>query len=529
LKQNLPVTQTERFLARGKPIVTKTDPQGRITYANQAFVEISGFAREELIGSNHHVVRHPDMPPEAFADLWATIRAGFPWRGMVKNRTKQGDFYWVEAYVTPITENGAIRGFMSVRSAPSRADVERAESLYRAVRAGSARFPRTRLPRDPSSHGLRLWAATAACGALAAGAPFLGGTMGIVAGIAAGLGMAGTTVWLSGSVLRPLGRLDGALRDLDEGQLGRSIASDGSALESLFSRAEAMRIHLRATFSDLLVGANLVAKQSDSLRSAVGDLTVNSDKQRERVMQVAAAMEEMSVSVNEIGSHTETGMKAAADTEAAANTTLDTMRGGVASTVRVTQVVETSRSKIAEVDTYITRIGQFAALIKDIAEQTNLLALNAAIEAARAGEQGRGFAVVADEVRKLAERTAQSTTEISTAVADIVARSRDAVETMSSASGAVADSTNRIGEAESGIGRIVQHSRTAVEVARSIDDMLKQQSAASHEVAVGMEVISDTVDKNHSTVSSIQSAAGELGEAAEELHALVRHLESALG
>ncbi len=93
MKTNLPITQTERFLEPGKPIVTKTDLKGRITYANESFINISGFTAEELIGASHNVVRHPDMPPSAFGDLWDTVKAGEPWRGLVKNRAKNGDFY----------------------------------------------------------------------------------------------------------------------------------------------------------------------------------------------------------------------------------------------------------------------------------------------------------------------------------------------------------------------------------------------------------------------------------------------------
>ena len=122
MKINHPVTSNELFLDPQRPIVTKTDLKGAITYANRAFIEISGFDEHELLGVNHNiVVRHPDMPPEAFADLWETVKVGKPWRGLVKNRAKNGDFYWVEAYVTPITVQGVVQGYVSVRSAPSRA------------------------------------------------------------------------------------------------------------------------------------------------------------------------------------------------------------------------------------------------------------------------------------------------------------------------------------------------------------------------------------------------------------------------
>lgn len=143
MKTNLPITQTERFLEPGKPIVTKTDLKGRITYANESFINISGFTAEELVGASHNVVRHPDMPPAAFGDLWDTVKAGEPWRGLVKNRAKNGDFYWVEAFVTPITENGQPVGYMSVRGIPDKAEVQRAEQLYKDVREGRASLPTT--------------------------------------------------------------------------------------------------------------------------------------------------------------------------------------------------------------------------------------------------------------------------------------------------------------------------------------------------------------------------------------------------
>jgi PAS domain S-box-containing protein len=133
LKVNLPVTQREKPFPHGRYLVSKTNLKGIITYANDAFVELSGFTREELIGKNHNIVRHPDMPPQAFEDLWRTVKAGLPWRGIVKNRAKDGDHYWVDAFVVPIRENDQITGYMSVRSEPTREAVAKAEALYREL------------------------------------------------------------------------------------------------------------------------------------------------------------------------------------------------------------------------------------------------------------------------------------------------------------------------------------------------------------------------------------------------------------
>ncbi|KAF0098213.1 MAG: hypothetical protein FD187_3100, partial [bacterium] len=138
MRTNLPVTGVERHLPEGEFIVSRTDPRGVITYVNRTFLEISGFSEAELLGAPHNIVRHPDMPPAAFQDLWETLAAGKPWSGLVKNRCKNGDHYWVLANATPEWENGQIVGYLSVRSRPSRSHVEAAESLYKAIREGRA-------------------------------------------------------------------------------------------------------------------------------------------------------------------------------------------------------------------------------------------------------------------------------------------------------------------------------------------------------------------------------------------------------
>ncbi|PWC81716.1 chemotaxis protein [Azospirillum sp. TSH100] len=138
MRVNTPITDREVHLTEGIPLVSRTDTGGRITFVNQAFVEISGFDEHELIGAPHNIVRHPHMPKEAFADLWATVKAGRPWEGLVKNRTKSGDFYWVRANVTPVMENGEVTGYISIRSKPSREEIAMAETLYAEMRDGRA-------------------------------------------------------------------------------------------------------------------------------------------------------------------------------------------------------------------------------------------------------------------------------------------------------------------------------------------------------------------------------------------------------
>lgn len=139
----MPVTDKELSMKDGTILVTETDAKGVITKANDAFIEISGFSKSELIGKSHNVVRHPDMPPEAFEDLWKTVKSGNPWVGTVKNRCKSGDYYWVEANVTPIYKNGRIDSIMSCRYSPSREQIREAETLYDKIRKKEASLEKT--------------------------------------------------------------------------------------------------------------------------------------------------------------------------------------------------------------------------------------------------------------------------------------------------------------------------------------------------------------------------------------------------
>lgn len=159
MKNNQPVTQREVPFPPNTYLVSRTDLKGCITYCNDAFVEISGFSRDELIGQSHNIVRHPDMPKAAFADLWQTVKSGMPWRGLVKNRCKNGDHYWVEAFVVPLKKNGQTTGYMSVRTPPSAERKAAAEALYKASGL-DGKLPAT--GRKSLSLGARLWSAMAA-------------------------------------------------------------------------------------------------------------------------------------------------------------------------------------------------------------------------------------------------------------------------------------------------------------------------------------------------------------------------------
>lgn len=141
MKKNFPVTGQEKTVQEGIRLVSRTDTKGIITFANDNFVAQSGFSRDELLGSSHNIVRHPDVPPIVFEDMWDTLKKGLPWRGVVKNRCKDGGHYWVDAHVVPVRKNGETIGYMSVRTAASRGDIAKAEALY-AEAARTGKVPR---------------------------------------------------------------------------------------------------------------------------------------------------------------------------------------------------------------------------------------------------------------------------------------------------------------------------------------------------------------------------------------------------
>ena len=156
MKNNQPVTQQEFDYPEDWVIISATDTKGRITHVNEDFLKTSGFEEEELVGRPHNVIRHPDMPPAAFQDMWDQLQAGQPWMGIVKNRCKNGDHYWVDAYVTPLLDGDEIVGYESVRTKPDPEHVRRAEQRGQSRRlegegaVGRKRGEKARPDHQPS-------------------------------------------------------------------------------------------------------------------------------------------------------------------------------------------------------------------------------------------------------------------------------------------------------------------------------------------------------------------------------------------
>jgi len=222
MKKNLPVTQQEVEFKAGETIVSRTNLKGVVTEINQTFLDISGFSKDEIMGKQHNIVRHPDMPAAAFQDLWDTVKLGNPWTGIVKNRCKNGDHYWVRANVVPVTENGQIIEYLSVRNPPTRQEITDAEALYVQINAGNAPRPSltSRLPKlsiKNRFHGLFI----VAFALLAVAVVMLGGeentAMLTTTAILMAFLYAGGYFLINNAILKSLGELSSVFTKMAEG------------------------------------------------------------------------------------------------------------------------------------------------------------------------------------------------------------------------------------------------------------------------------------------------------------------------
>ena len=529
MRSNLPVTQHELFLQPRRPIVTKTDPGGLITYANRAFIDISGFTEEELIGQPHNIVRHPDMPPEAFEDMWRTIQAGHPWRGIVKNRSKCGDFYWVEAYVTPLTENGQTVGFMSVRTPPTQQQKIDAEKCCAEVKAKRARFPSTSLKQN---WGLNRYL----CVGLLPPFVALIAQLLVPDEITRDILNLGSILWLGisawllhRSITVPLNRTRAGLVRLTEANFSHTFAKSGCReIQQMQASLETMRINLRAVISDVVAGAGTVNAAATSTYNQSDALQKRGEQTLEGVSRIAAALEQLAVSTSEISSSTDAGAVHASHASQLAENGEDNMKVTEESARTASREFNSTRDSISLLKQSVTEIGSITSLIRDLADQTNLLALNAAIEAARAGEQGRGFAVVADEVRKLAERTTGNTRDIEQSIGVLTSQTGQVTSNIEAALRQVVEIEQAIQTVSNSLTEIRDANQGVASASGSVNDMLKQQSASAAEVAQNMELMSSMTEQNSQSIATVNQVAGELRTTAHDLQQLVKRFEAHL-
>jgi PAS domain S-box len=515
MRDNGAVTQKEvRFEGCGE-LVSRTDLRGKIQYVNDAFVSISGFTRDELMGSDHNLVRHKDMPPAAFADMWKTIKAGKNWRGMVKNRCKNGDHYWVQAFVSPVVKDGNMVGFQSVRSEPSREEIEHAERLYQKMRQN----PSLELPKPSVTQRIQLrhffytvLAAICVLGLVSGYMAYVQKNYSFMAPIGAMVALSLVSAWvIQNRVISTIKMTSAALNKLASGNLENAnepVRYD--EMGELADNFKMVKARFGAIIGQVVENTNSLISQADTLSDKGHGVQHTMNAQVSQTTQVASAMSQMTSTVEEVAQNmnrtsetieqTQARVSDGADVVTQATTSMEAFIGELEATIEQIQASADESQKITTV----------TETISDIAEQTNLLALNAAIEAARAGEQGRGFAVVADEVRGLAQRTQQATGDI-----------REMLEGLQSG---IRQSSERIVSnnqtAQQTLTYVTESNRVLNDILDKINDVKQmgiQVAAAADQQASVTKEMSESVEKIHTQSQSASSEAAQTSSIARQL------------
>jgi aerotaxis receptor len=514
MRINSPVTGTEYFLNDSNSIVSTTDLQGNITYANPYFIEVSGFDASELIGAPQNILRHPDMPAAAFADMWATIRSGRSWSGLVKNRRKNGDFYWVRANVTPVMQDGSAVGYMSVRTRPSREEVRNAALLYKRIREGN---PDRVAIRQGVAVGTGLLAGLRRLTRLSLGQR-IGWNAGCLLAVMSALmvnhlflaegganamsrwapllyaaAIANTLfIWhtLHSGVIAPLRQAIKASQAMAGGDLTQDVmAGPDDDMGRMLRSLRQLRINLNSIVGDVRGNFEQIGVATREIAAGNQDLSGRTEAQASALEETASSMEELASTVQQ------NSMNAGQASDQAGKASRIAEKGG--------QIALGLVGTMGEISDASKKIADITGIIEGIAFQTNILALNAAVEAARAGEQGRGFAVVATEVRGLAQRSSAAAKEIKQLI---------------DASAARVDAGRLLAEkAHLTMGEIIESVHGVSTLMNGIALASREQDAGIAQVNVAVSQMDEVTQQNAALVEQAAAAAASLRDQTQSM------------
>ncbi|AUI88433.1 hypothetical protein BS333_19085 [Vibrio azureus] len=511
-------TDKETHLKETDELVSTTDLKGVITYCNDAFCDVAEYTKEEMLGQHHNLVRHHDMPKAAFADMWAHLKQGKAWRGIVKNKTKSGGYYWVDAYVTPIYESHQIVGYQSVRVKPKQVWVNAAQKAYRNLLKAEKRPYTKRWKSKDNLRYLTLFAAL------------------IAPPLSLGLTLDGPLAWLA--ALLPIGTLAALFRHelIDTPLQFKKLQSQYDSISRLvysgdkpFSIADyhikLLSARIRTVLGRMTDSALPLQDCAEELSQTTTEASIALNQQNKNIKQVRDAAESMQISANSVSSSTHDAHLLIDDTLKSCLVAKETIDQTHTNLTQLSQQAEQATETTYQLSDQAQKVSHLMEEIAGIADQTNLLALNAAIEAARAGEQGRGFAVVADEVRALSGRTSSATEQIHSSLEAMlntiqswqkeILANKEQTDTCSKVA---EESTRRLSEVEE---MMQSMSGLMVDVADSADKQLQLSSDVNQHI----HSIASTAEQNLAATNSVEQNSRQLKEQVQDFYQLANQFE----
>lgn len=485
---------TEILLNDSDILVSTTDLKGRITYANEDFCRVAKFTSEELIGHGHNIVRHSFMPKAAFADLWHCIQQDKPWRGAVKNLSKDGSFYWVDAFVTPIKEDGKTIGYQSVRKKLKPEYRKRAEKLYQAINDNKTSFS---IPN---------WV-------FPAGLMFGGITINSIF----------DNVFLSNAIITT-GFLYSFFLMKKNYDFNSKLIHDYDSVSKLvfsYNPKEAAIYHLK--MKDGLIktilgrvadNCHILYNNMTGLSSFVNHLHTTTTDTKESISNIKGSNENINNSFNDILSQNENSLDKVSEAEEHFQNVNTSIDHNIKEVSKLTNEVKKTNETIEAATNNTNEINQIIMDIKNISDQTNLLALNATIEAARAGEAGRGFSVVADEVRKLSIRTKDSTEQIEKCLSEII-NTFNNLKDISNSNALIAEECNHASiETKNNIEILANEMSTIKQVSLDISDMVGIQK--------------ENIESNNKNLNELQTQSDSMFKEVEYLTNSLKDIENSV-
>ena len=464
-------------------LITMIDMQGNFTYANEAYCQASGYAREELIGQSDKMLMHPEMPDRVKRELQETINKGFSWQGVWRNKTKSGDDFWMDTFITPRYAEGRIIGYQAISTLARPALVDNAQRIYQGLNSqnGLVTLEFSRAQKFMLLMVITLvvqgfifyyegWLASLVI-AVAALTPILIFWQDIVPMAQRAQRMQDTFDVVSRYVY--YGKGTASIFDFNMGMLKAKI----KAILERSSDASAPLIGI----------VDEVQQDMDHSRSSIA-------QQKDQIIQVSAAILQMQSASAEIAKST----VSTAEDVASTRDQCEQVRDGISSTASkirsLAEEVDAAALSADKLSQEAKNVGDLMEDIQSIADQTNLLALNAAIEAARAGSHGRGFAVVADEVRSLSSRTQEAAVQIHERLSAMLNTIAQWVTVMEANKNQADECVLTVEESDQAMLKVYENIQHIASLAGQIATAAEEQGAVSEEINGSVQTLNEASD-----------------------------------